>query len=67
MFDTHPYRNLLTVTAVTIFGTLFNLSVVLLEEPPAIFGWMFGVLTGAMWVMFGVLLNSFLHRNKVHD
>ena len=62
MFDTRPYLKMLIITAAMIFGTLFDLGVVLIEKPPAFFGWMFGVLTGAMWVMFGFLLHSFLHR-----
>ena len=67
MFDIHPYRNLLIIMAVTLFGTLFDLSVVIIEGPPVIFGWIFGVLTGAMWVMFGFLFHSFLNRGDDND
>ena len=67
MFDTRPYLKMLIITLAMIFGTLFDLGVVLFDNPPAIFGWMFGVLTGAMWVMFAFLFHSFLHRGDDVD
>lgn len=65
MFDTNARLKLFGLTVAVFFATLFDLGVVLAENPPAFFGWLFGVFCGALWVMWLVLFHSFLTRDEV--
>lgn len=45
----------LALTALVLFWTVFSLSIVILEEPPAFIAHMFGVVTGLSWVLLVLL------------
>lgn len=64
MFGTNARLKLVGLTAAVFLATLFDLGIVLAENPPGFFAWLFGVFCGALWVMWLVLLHCFLTRDE---
>jgi len=50
MFTSLLAKKLLILTLATVCATLFNLGIVIFEDPPDFFCYIFGFITGANWV-----------------
>ena len=64
LFESNAYLKMFGLTFAVFVVTLFDLGVVLAENPPGFFGWIFGVFCGALWAMWLVLFHGFLTRNE---
>lgn len=63
MYKTLTRRGLIVFAAVITLVTAFLTAIVISYEPPAFFGFVFGTLSGALWMSLFVLTRDYWGDN----